>query len=433
MRSFLFLSFLNIALSKKIVKLNSNHNYHSLNEYRNFNDNHFLFVEDHDLDKYDNSFFHSIYDDTIMTTITPQINASYIDSYLNNFFCDINSYSWGIDRINQRELPLDCTLNHDIGSNKVTVYVVDTGIDISHPWLPNAETGKNNIFWEENTDLHGHGTHVAGIIGGLNIGVANKVNIVSVKVLSKEGSGSTTAILDAFTWILTDSKKRNTKAIINLSLGGPKTDLYDDYIEMLYLNDIIVVAAAGNDDEDACNTSPASSPLAITVGSINSIDMRSSFSNYGDCVDIFAPGNNILSTYLNHGTAKLSGTSMATPFVSGTLAYIWSNNIHLSNKEIIDILLDESTKGTIETAFISLNGSPNKLVYLTDRKDAPILYYILISIFFCFITICLCICCINCINCMKYQQNIEEEREGELNIEIIDIQNIDNNQVTLDI
>lgn len=215
---------------------------------------------------------------------------------------------------------------------------------------------------ESNTeDCAGHGTQVASIIAGKNIGVAKLANIVSVKILDCNGEGTNSDLIYSLHWVLKNFKK---PAIVNLSIGGPPSKLVDDAVNLIIDKGIPVVVAAGNSAEDACLQSPSGVDRAITVGASNQGDERARFSNFGKCIDIFAPGVGILcaSTYENsmNGYIFSSGTSMAAPFVSGVLAQLLEQNSKISVLELSEKLSFISQSGVLNP--ISLMNSPNILV-----------------------------------------------------------------------
>ncbi|TVY85731.1 Subtilisin-like protease, partial [Lachnellula willkommii] len=213
----------------------------------------------------------------------------------------------------------------------ITAFVVDTGIRTSH----------------SDTDENGHGSHVAGTIGGATFGVSKSVNLVAVKVLDADGAGSNSGVISGLNFGLliypflcypspfdsTSYREREKetsglagKAVMNISIGGSKSTALNSAVAALVKAGVIVVVAAGNDNQDASNTSPASAPSAITVGAIDANDAKASFSNFGPAVDIFAPGVNVLSVGIKSdtSTATLSGTSMASPHIAGLAAYLMS-------------------------------------------------------------------------------------------------------------
>ncbi|SPO02074.1 related to alkaline protease (oryzin) [Cephalotrichum gorgonifer] len=216
------------------------------------------------------------------------------------------------------------------GGEGITVYVVDTGILTTHTEFQDRATfGANFISGAEDTDDNGHGSHVAGTIGGRTYGVAKQVNLVAVKVLDASGGGSNELVAAGMDWVMQDVMAKNIsgKAVMNMSLGGGFSRAINDVIEQLRDAGIVPVVAAGNEDTDARRSSPASAPAAITVGAINAADdTRAPFSNFGSVVDIFAPGVDITSVGIESDTAsaRLSGTSMASPHVAGLAAYLMS-------------------------------------------------------------------------------------------------------------
>ena len=241
---------------------------------------------------------------------------------------------WGLDRTDQREaVPYsdpfgsdgEYTWGEHIGSSAVA-YVLDTGIDIDHSDFGDRATwGFTAPDIPNDGDQNGHGTHCAGTIGGTTYGLAKNVPLVAVKVLGDSGSGSWQGSIDGINYVVDQHNERSSqgqmaKTVINMSLGGSGYSPIDDAIEAAVGEGVVVVVAAGNSGADACWFSPAREPTAITVGASDIGDWSASFSNYGICVDIFAPGVNILSTLPNEGTAYYSGTSMACPHVAGVVA-----------------------------------------------------------------------------------------------------------------
>ena len=245
------------------------------------------------------------------------------------------NYSWGIDRINQPSLPLDEYADFSGKGSGVEVYVIDTGVDWSYTSQFNdiKSTGFDAVGgdgWADGRwtivdgnpmDCHGHGTHVAGTVASKDYGVAPDATIIGVRVLSCSGSGSYSDVIDGIDWVTYQkSLKPSTPMVINMSLGGGYSSLVNNAVADAVAAGIIVVVAAGNEYTLASSKSPASAPDAITVGSSMSNDNISSFSNYGDAVDIFAPGSSIKSTTYGGGTGTMSGTSMASPHVAGIAA-----------------------------------------------------------------------------------------------------------------
>jgi subtilisin family serine protease/fibronectin type 3 domain-containing protein len=263
-------------------------------------------------------------------SVDPNVLQVIPDAPVGLFGTDEPASSWGLDRIDQAQTTLDNKYNYPNSAGEgVRVYVVDTGVQLDNPefsgrTLPGFDaTGSGNVA----TDCHGHATHVAGTIAGTKFGVAKKTSIVSVKVLDCSGRGSITGVVSGLDWIAANHP-RGTPAVVNMSIGGGNTSTLTAAVEKLNSMGILNVVAAGNDNSDACNYSPASAPSAITVGSSDIRDARSSFSNYGNCVDVFAPGSSIISARASdpNGSATMSGTSMATPHVAGLAALYLGQN-----------------------------------------------------------------------------------------------------------
>ncbi|KAL2757031.1 hypothetical protein ACRALDRAFT_1075748 [Sodiomyces alcalophilus JCM 7366] len=209
----------------------------------------------------------------------------------------------------------------------VTIYVVDTGVRIDHSEFTGRATWGINTVDQIDEDENGHGTHVAGTAAGQTYGVAKNANVVAVKVLDGDGSGSNSGVLDGLQFIANDVQRRNLrgKAVMNMSLGGPRSNAVNRAVEALHDLGVVCVVAAGNENQDAGNSSPASAPSAITVGAIDALnDRKARFSNHGPDVDIFAAGVNVLSAGIRSRVANdtLSGTSMASPHVAGLAAYL---------------------------------------------------------------------------------------------------------------
>ena len=275
---------------------------------------------------------------------------------------------WGLDRIDQVNLPLDRLYVDRSNGAGVTAYVVDTGIAAHSEFGNRLVSGYSAVSDNQGTnDCNGHGTHVAGTIGSATYGVADGVTLVPVRVLSCNGSGSTTGVIAGINWAITHHAA-GAPAVLNLSLGGGASALLDTAVRNAVADGIVVAVAAGNDGNqtdtslhNACLYSPAREPQVITVGSSTSNDVRSGFSNYGTCVDLFAPGSSILSTWLNGGTATLNGTSMATPHVAGAAAAIWGSNLALTSTSIQTMTLASVSANKLSD---TRTGSPNLLLHV---------------------------------------------------------------------
>ncbi|MFB0628435.1 S8 family peptidase [Streptomyces sp. AB3(2024)] len=240
------------------------------------------------------------------------------------------SAPWPLDRIDQRELPLDGSYTYASQGRGVTVYVVDTGINALHQEFGGrARAGYNAVFLEGASDCNGHGTHVAAAVGGATYGVAKGVSLVGVKVADCRGDGRLSAILRGLDWMVKDVVKNATKGpfVANMSMGGSRSHAMDAAVIRAVASGITFTVAAGNEGEDACAGSPSGVPQALTVGATDATDRRPAFSNHGPCVDISAPGVSVVSAWKGSATAlaRASGTSMAAPHVAGVAALILSD------------------------------------------------------------------------------------------------------------
>jgi len=285
---------------------------------------------------------------------------------------------WGLDRIGERVLNLDGKYNYDADAgSSVTAYIIDTGILITHNELQGRAIWGANFVDDVNTDCNGHGTHVAGTVGGITYGVAKKTTLIAVKVLSCEGSGSNAGVIQGINWAASDAQKRKALAVANMSLGGPKSQASTDAVNAAVATGLFFAVAAGNSDLNACNFSPANAASAVCVGSTDvggvenaQEDIRSYFSNWGTCVDIFAPGTDITSAWIGSDSAinTISGTSMATPHVCGVAALLRAQNPTASPLTINNLLDSWSTPNEIAftcdgSTKTQCEQSPNKLLY----------------------------------------------------------------------
>jgi subtilisin family serine protease len=270
--------------------------------------------------------------------------------------------TWGLDRIGQRRPPLDSTFSYSSSGAGVNAYVIDSGIT-SHPEFGNRlVSGYAAPGLVATIDENGHGTHVAGTIASTTWGVAKQATLVPVRVLDASGAGSTSGVVSGIDWVI-GHHEAGQRAVANMSLGGGASDILDRAVRNLVNDGVVVVVAAGNDNADACGTSPARESDAITVGSTTSADERSSFSNFGACLDIFAPGSEITSTWPDGGTSVKYGTSMASPHVAGAVAAYWSDasNASKTSSELVDEILDLATVDRVSGAGAA---SANRLLYL---------------------------------------------------------------------
>jgi len=281
------------------------------------------------------------------------------------------SPAWGLDRIDQVSLPLDSKYNYASNGNGVKVYVVDTGIRLSHSQFGGrAMTGKDFVTpGGTAADCNGHGTHVAGTIGGSTYGVAKGTTLVAVRVLDCGGSGSVSNVVAGLNWAAADASVPNKRKVINMSLGGGINAALDAAVASAVASGVTVVVAAGNSNTNACNQSPARAPAAITVAASDSADTRASFSNYGSCVDLFAPGVGTTSAWYTSDTATntISGTSMASPHVAGAAALVIKKyDYSLSPASVLFFLQLDAAVGKIS----STSGSPNLLLQVNGCRTS---------------------------------------------------------------
>ncbi len=267
---------------------------------------------------------------------------------------------WGLDRIDQKNLPLDSAYSYLQTGSGTTAYIVDTGILSTHQQFSGRVLSGYTAISDGNgtSDCHGHGTHVAGTVGGSTYGVAKNVSLVPIRILGCDGSGASSNVIAGLDWILKNGKK---PAVVNMSLGGEANASLDSAVENLFNNGYVMVVAAGNSNTDACSSSPARVSKAITVAATDSTDTRASYSNYGSCVDIFAPGSQINSSWIGSNTATkvLNGTSMATPHVVGVVAEMLQSTPTATPQTISTNLLNQASSNVVKNP----SGSPNRLLY----------------------------------------------------------------------
>lgn len=271
--------------------------------------------------------------------------------------------TWGIDRIDQRDRPLNGTFVYTRTGAGVRAYIIDTGIRQTHTQFGGRAihgfTAIND--GRGSTDCNGHGTHVAGTVGGSTYGVAKGATLVAVRVLSCSGSGSTSGVIAGVDWVR-GNHGAGQPAVANMSLGGGVSSSLDAAVNNCINDGVTFAIAAGNSNANACNSSPARVAAAITVGSSTSTDVRSSFSNFGTCVDLFAPGSSITSAWSTSNTATntISGTSMATPHVAGVSALYLQSNPSASPSTVRNALVNNSTTNRLSNVG---TGSPNRLLF----------------------------------------------------------------------
>ncbi|WP_199456450.1 MULTISPECIES: S8 family peptidase [unclassified Marinobacter] len=301
--------------------------------------------------------------------------------------------TWGLDRVDQATLPLDSQFTYpELAGQGVNVYVLDTGVLSTHADFEGRASGMNfhddsglaglspglpivgdllnlllggllpfeseeSISTYSAEDCNGHGTHVASTAAGEEFGVAKESNIIGLRVLGCNGSGATSAIIEALDWMAENAEK---PAVANMSLGGGSSQTLDEAVQAVVARGIPVVVAAGNSNADACSGSPNRVPEAVTVGATDNRDRRSSFSNHGSCVDIMAPGTDITAAWYtgDTDTNTISGTSMASPHVAGAVALMLGQNPSLSPEQVDQALKAQASTNQLQ----DLNGSPNRLL-----------------------------------------------------------------------
>ncbi|HEX9564848.1 MAG TPA: S8 family serine peptidase [Gemmatimonadaceae bacterium] len=277
--------------------------------------------------------------------------------------------TWGLDRVDQRSLPLDNSYTYNVDGASVVAYIIDTGLRTSHDEFGGrASGGFDAIDGLPADDCHGHGTHVGGTVGGTTYGIAKSVTLIAVRVLNCQGSGSTSQVIAGIDYVT--AHHTTGPAVANMSLGGGASTALDNAVRNSIADGVTYSIAAGNSSTSACNVSPARTVEAITVGATTWSDARASYSNFGTCLDLFAPGSAITSAWSTSNTAAntISGTSMAAPHVAGAAALYLQTNPGSSPSTVRDAIVNAATANVVTNPG---SGSPNRLLYTLFGSAPP--------------------------------------------------------------
>jgi len=296
-----------------------------------------------------------------------------MEVHLNQVCTSQTDEDWGAARVNHVNYTQTGTYTYDYSSgksgNNIDAYIIDTGIYCENVDLStNKKVGTCTFGYTsitgDSTDGNGHGTHCAGTVAGQRWGIAKEANLIAVKVLSDAGSGSTSGVIAGINWVAGRPAVTGRKSVANMSLGGGKSQTQNDALKAAFQAGVHFSVAAGNDNSNACNYSPASEPTAYTVAATDKTNSRASYSNYGTCVDIFGPGSAITSAWIGSPTATntISGTSMASPHVCGTAAKYWSADLTLTPTTLSNKLTATATPNQVTNA---QTGTPNLIAFGT--------------------------------------------------------------------
>jgi subtilisin family serine protease len=300
----------------------------------------------------------------------PQIARIEPDALVNGSGTEV-SPTWGLDRIDQRALPLDKSYTYASGGAGVSVYILDTGIRTTHVEFGGRASGAFTAINDGNgtNDCNGHGTHVAGTVGGATYGVAKAATLYAVRVLDCANTGTVSGLIAGIDWV---TQNRQLPAVANLSLTTAKSTTVNAAIQASIDAGVVYAVAAGNNGADACNYSPASAPAVLTVGASGNTDGVQAFSNVGPCVDLFAPGQAIRSAYYVSDTSSIinAGTSMASPHVAGAAAVYLSANPTATPAQVTSAIVGAATTNVLTAV---PTGTANRLLYIdpTGGSAAP--------------------------------------------------------------
>ncbi|MEU6149991.1 S8 family serine peptidase [Actinosynnema sp. NPDC047251] len=297
----------------------------------------------------------------------PSVASVVQDQVVRKYDVQPTPPSWGLDRLDQRSRPLDSQYAYQNDGGGAHVYVLDTGIRTSHVQFGGRATFDHNSIDTNNTDCHGHGTHVAGTVGGKDVGVAKGVRLHAVKVLNCAGSGTLASVIGGLDWVVAN---KVSPAVVNMSLGGAANELLDTAVNKTIAAGVTVVVAAGNGNADACNDSPARVPNAITVAASDRNDAQAGFSNFGACVDLYAPGVEIVSASIDDDDdlVDADGTSMASPHVAGVAALYLKSQPGATPAAVRDAVIAAGTGNKITNA---TPGTANVLLHSGVVQTAP--------------------------------------------------------------
>ncbi len=265
--------------------------------------------------------------------------------------------TWGLDRSDQRTLPLSGSYTYVGAGRNVNAYVLDTGVETSHPDFEGRARVVYDALGGSGQDCNGHGTHVAGTIGGKTHGMAKEVGLRAVRVLDCTGSGSTSSVIAGLDWVKANAVK---PAVANLSISGPHSRALNRAAAGLGASGVVLAVAAGNGGADACKTSPGSAMNVITVAAVDRTDTRAPYSNYGKCVDLYAPGSSVLSDWVRGGTNTISGTSMAAPHVAG-VAVLYKGRFGEASSETVEDWL--KANATLDLVQGNPVGTANRMLH----------------------------------------------------------------------
>jgi aqualysin 1 len=294
----------------------------------------------------------------------PRVESIELDGIVTADTTQANA-TWGLDRIDQRNLPLSSSYTYSGNGSGVTAFIIDTGVRTSHSdFGGRATSGFDAVDGGTADDCNGHGTHVAGTVGGSTYGVAKGVSIVAVRVLDCSGSGTVSGVIAGIDWV---TQHHSGPSVANMSLGGSASSALDQAVGNSIASGVAYAIAAGNGNrggkaQDACTTSPARVAAAMTVSATDSSDSKPRWANVGTCVDWFAPGVGITSDWNTSNTATntISGTSMATPHTTGVAALYLQGHSGASPQQVRDALAANATSGVVGSAG---SGSPNLLLF----------------------------------------------------------------------